>query len=398
MALFVVAIVVSGLLVLSTRYVRENVAWRATVTPLASIIGSGFLVVAPLLGHAVGRSAPFAMLSIVVVAYLVGGAIRYNMIQMEVTEAQGASDGVVALERAAGLALAFSYFISVTFYLRLLAAFVLRQDSEAGEFIERALTTALLVAIAGLGWWRGLGALERLEQFSVSVKLAVIAALVVAWSIHDAETYPWNVPEFSVADPWRTARVLAGFVIVVQGFETSRYLGAAYDTATRVRTMRIAQLASGAIYVAFVALCVPTFAALPARADETAIIELSAQVSAVLPPLLVMGAVMSQLSAAVADTVGAGGLVSQSAIGVRPITPQHGYLLVGIAGVILVWTADVFEIIAFASRAFTIYYAIQSLIASRYAVAARDRPRSFGYGLLSLLLLVAAVVAVPVEG
>jgi len=36
---------------------RNSDDWRATVTPLASIIGSGFLVVAPLLGYAVGSSA-----------------------------------------------------------------------------------------------------------------------------------------------------------------------------------------------------------------------------------------------------------------------------------------------------------------------------------------------------
>jgi len=33
--------------------VRHSRDWRATVTPLASIIGSGFLVAAPLLAHAV---------------------------------------------------------------------------------------------------------------------------------------------------------------------------------------------------------------------------------------------------------------------------------------------------------------------------------------------------------
>lgn len=33
--------------------VRNAILWRATVTPLASIIGSGFLISGPLLSHVV---------------------------------------------------------------------------------------------------------------------------------------------------------------------------------------------------------------------------------------------------------------------------------------------------------------------------------------------------------
>ncbi|MEK9672045.1 MAG: hypothetical protein VW268_06015 [Rhodospirillaceae bacterium] len=41
--------------------VTGNRIWRTTVTPLASIIGSGFLIVGPLLGKIVGAWAPAAM-------------------------------------------------------------------------------------------------------------------------------------------------------------------------------------------------------------------------------------------------------------------------------------------------------------------------------------------------
>ena len=40
---------------------RTSKSWHATVTPLASIIGSGFLVSAPLLILATGKLAPLAM-------------------------------------------------------------------------------------------------------------------------------------------------------------------------------------------------------------------------------------------------------------------------------------------------------------------------------------------------
>ncbi len=54
---------------LGARRVRSSEGWRATVTPLASIIGSGFLVLAPLLAATVGSWAPVAMTGIVMLAY-----------------------------------------------------------------------------------------------------------------------------------------------------------------------------------------------------------------------------------------------------------------------------------------------------------------------------------------
>ena len=53
--------------------------WKAMVTPLASIMGSGFLVSAPLLAGIVGNLAVVCMAVLLVLAYLVGGAIRFNI-------------------------------------------------------------------------------------------------------------------------------------------------------------------------------------------------------------------------------------------------------------------------------------------------------------------------------
>ena len=53
--------------------------WRATVTPLASIIGSGFLVLGPLLEHAYGGYAPLVMAWLCLVAWAFGAAIRFNI-------------------------------------------------------------------------------------------------------------------------------------------------------------------------------------------------------------------------------------------------------------------------------------------------------------------------------
>ena len=50
--------------------------WRATITPLAAIIGSGFLVLGPILDTAYGLYAPVVMAALCLGAYLFGAAVR----------------------------------------------------------------------------------------------------------------------------------------------------------------------------------------------------------------------------------------------------------------------------------------------------------------------------------
>lgn len=85
-----------------------------------------------------------------------------------------------------------------------------------------------------------------------------------------------------------------------------------------------------------------------------------ALVAAVLPAMLVVAAVMSQFSAAVADTAGGGGLFSEFSR--RRVSLQRSYLLVVLATIVVVWSANIFEIIVLASRAFAFYYFLQCLV------------------------------------
>ncbi|MFT7537822.1 MAG: hypothetical protein ACI85K_003783 [Hyphomicrobiaceae bacterium] len=390
--------------ILLSRRIRDNVAWRATVTPLASIIGSGFLVVVPLLGNAVGGYAPIAMMSVVVLAFAVGAAIRFNIKHLEplVTKSQ-ASLTIVRLDRASAIVLGFAYFISVAFYLRLLASFALRGLEIESELLELCVTTAILAFLGIAGWIRGLSFLERLEEYSVSIKLAIIAALVFGWAAHDVTL----VGEFDLAaslpknlDWWHVVRLMAGVLIVVQGFETSRYLGREYSPELRVVTMRRAQIISALIYVVFVSLTVPSFHLLGQEVSETAVIDLSRVVASILPSMLIVAAVMSQFSAAVADTIGTEGLLAQ-ALGKRWSLPANsGYVLVAVVGIALVWSSNIFAIIALASRAFATYYALQCLLAAMVASGCAPHRRrqpghALGFAALAILLLVAAVIAVP---
>ena len=60
----------------------------------------------------------------------------------------------------------------------------------------------------------------------------------------------------SVID-FQDLRVLLGLLIVVQGFETSRYLGKVFDALTRIQSSRLSQIISTVVYLVFIALATP---------------------------------------------------------------------------------------------------------------------------------------------
>jgi hypothetical protein len=355
----------SGLLVVSLRPKLQNsLTWRAVVTPLASIVGSGFLVIAPLLGKTVGGNAALAMLVIVVAAYAIGTILRFNIRHAEpLIDSANSTDTILLIERGSNILLSVAYVISVTFYIRLLSAFVFRNFSIESDLAANALTSSILAFIGFVGWHHGLRGLERLEKYSVTVKLCIIAALLAGLAYFD--TIHGFEPSGLVASTsslWDTARTLGGMLLVVQGFETSRYQGADYSAELRVRGMRTAQLVAAGIYLTFVILIAPLLHWLQVGAtDETSIIDLAGKAAIVLPSMLIVAAIMSQFSAAVADTVGAGGLLAEESA--QKLSSRLGYLLVAVLAIVLVWTFDIFEIIALASRAFAAYYLVQSLVA-----------------------------------
>jgi len=393
------AVAAVTLLLLFRPALRHSRIWRATVTPLASIIGSGFLIVAPLLDSAVNGWAPLVILGIVLLAYALGGVVRFNIRHLEPCLENGEiSKPLGVLTQLSAIALSFAYVISVTFYLRLLASFLLRAVDVEHDLMANVITTVILGFIGIVGSIRGLSALEELEEYAVNVKLAIIAALMfgLAWfdmdwamsgrdHFHFAKIYDWE----------HTLRVLAGVLIIVQGFETSRYIGNAYDAETRIRTMRYAQWLSGAIYFVFIGLALPMLSGFNAEPDETAIIGLTEKVAAILPLMLIIAAAMSQFSAAVADTVGAGGLLHE--VSAKRIRPRRGYALVTATGIALVWTANIFEIISLASRAFAFYYLLQTLtaLAVSYRVERHQWLYRIGQLFIAVLLALVVVFAIP---
>ncbi len=367
------AVVLGGYLALSKRLAGSS-NWKATVTPLASIMGSGFLVSAPLLGGLVGNLAVVCMAALLVLAYMVGGAIRFNIRHFEPIEdkGHGAAQDIAFLSR---IVLAGAYFISITYYLQLLAAFVLNAVGVRSAAAADGIVTVLLVTIAGIGLWRGLGKLESIEKYAVSLNLGMIAALLVALAIHNlqlARGGHWALPSISSTVDFHDFRVLLGLLIVVQGFETSRYLGDEHPPEQRIATMRSAQLMSTAIYLVFIALATVLFHD-GLGADVTAIIGMTAPVALVLPLLLAIAAIGSQFSAAVADSAGAGGLIED--VTRRKLSIRYAYLLILFVTVALTWETHVNQIIAYASRAFALYYALQCVVALVVAWQRQDLPR-----------------------
>jgi hypothetical protein len=385
-----VALTCGGYLAFSKRLASSR-SWKATVTPLASIMGSGFLISAPLLGGITGNYAVFCMAILLVIAYFIGGAIRFNIRHFEPIEREhGAAQEVALLSR---FVLAGSYFISVTYYLQLLAAFALHIIGVEGLAPARWVTTALLVFIGGIGMWRGLDELESVDKYAVSLNLGMIAALLIGLLIYNVELFvggEWKLPVVDAGIELHDVRVVLGLLIVVQGFETSRYLGNEHSAEERVSTMRAAQLISSAVYLLFLGLTTVLFRK-EMGANVTAIIEMCRPVALILPALLTFAAIGSQFSAAVADESGAGGLIRDLSGGRLPA--RYVYLLIMLVTVMITWETNVNQIIAYASRAFALYYTLQCVVA--LLVARKMGHSSIRFAAVALVCLAVFVFGVP---
>jgi len=372
--------------------------WRATVTPLASIIGSGFLVAGPILAHAAGTLAWAAMLGLCAIAYLFGMAIRYNIAARNGHgHRKPGSDNLGLLERASDLALSLAYFVSVAYYLNLFAAFGLRLGNVTDSGIIRLVASTVIVIIGILGALGGLKALERLEVGAVGLKLGLIGGLLAALVLGNALAIgagDWRWPAEDHAHGGAEIAILLGLVILVQGFETSRYLGESYDAPTRIRTMRWAQWMASAIYLVFVLLVTRYFAGnLPEQGGETAIIDMLADLGPALAPLIIAMALASQLSAAVADLNGAGGLLAETFQ--HRIKVKIGNLVTALAALGITWAADIYRIIAYASKAFVAYYALQCALATIRAWRAGDRGQACLFVAGIAIALIVIVFAEP---
>lgn len=401
LVMLLVAVIVV-LLALRPRVLRAPV-WRATVTPLASIIGSGFLVVGPILAHTAGHWAWLAMAGLCLTGYLFGAAIRQNIRLVEPMLAGPAPKAVRFLDHSSEYVLAFAYFISVAYYLNLFASFALRAESIIDPELARWVTSAVIASLGLTGALRGLHGLENIEAVAVGIKLGLIAGLLAALTVWLGGSLAHGtlvIPRMPHETGSHQLGILLGLIILVQGFETSRYLGAEYDRATRIRTMRYAQLLSSVIYILFILLITPLFrGSLPVRGGETSIIEILAPLGGTVAPIIIFAALASQLSAAVADMNGAGGLLNTATA--KRVTPRLAYAATAAVALAITWSANIYEIIVYASKAFVIYYGLQSALAALVAFRAGTPAkawRALPFAAAALLAVLVLLFGIPADG
>jgi hypothetical protein len=421
------ALAVGGILIFY-RPLAASSSWRATITPLASIMGSGFLVCVPLLYANIGNYAVLAMAGLLGLAYAVGSVIRFNIQYGEALfEKQSipadiqrdehrlhvahrnaahrvkARQATEFLEKASHVVLSTAYCISVSYYLQLLASFALQPLSLDRAWQGKLLVTFILSGIGAIGTARGLKGIERIERNVVGINLAMIAALIAGLIFHNIMTIgrgAWHLHHIAIAaDKFHLIRLLMGMLIVVQGFETSRFLGSEHSRQERIQTMKRAQLLSSGIYLIFIALMAVVINKNGSEGQTgiTAIVGFSVIVAPILPVLITITAIGSQFSAATADNAGCAGLLE--IIFKRRVPARFDYVIVAVLAIALTWATDVYQIISYASRAFALYYALQCVVAilviKRVPAVKAPKTKAGVYGLLAVFCTLITLFGIP---
>ncbi|MDQ6971006.1 MAG: hypothetical protein Q9M16_10895 [Mariprofundus sp.] len=363
--------------------------------PLASIFGSGFLVIVPVLASSVGAYSLLAMVVVAFVAFQAGAVVRHNILCAEPVLAAGKNRKAIMLERLSSLALVAAYIVSVCLYVHILSSFVLVFFEMDTAFNKSLLTTLVIGVITLIGVMGGLKPLEKMESWALYLTLLILTVLLFAFAFYDISSYveagSFSMPAMPQRSTWEMITIVAGTLIVVQGFETTRYLGRSFDTWTRILASRWSQYLSLTVYIVFVALALPIVATLNGDYAENSLILLAAEVSVLLVAPLIIAAGLSQFSAAVADTLAAAENMAEITHG--RVNQRWGYLLVGGIAMALAWSSSTFEIITLASRAFALYYLLQCFVGYSVCSNYRQRVRFIGVGLVLLFVLVFAVPA-----
>ena len=366
----------------------------ATVTPLASILGSGLLIIVPILERALGIYAVFGAIGICAFAWLVGTVIRHNVNVVGQQKKDGILNAMTGwLGRLGDVVIVIAYVISVALYLRIMAQYMVGFFISGGSTILEPIIACISVAlIIAIGIFHGFKGLDRLDRSSLAAVLGLTTVLGVVILLHDGVllgSSGLRFPPLPPAGPLEALLILGGLVITVQGFETVRYLGNRFDAVTRVRASRAAQLVSASIYIGFVAVATPLMGLGTSAGADITLLNITNRIAPWLALPLVLSAVLSQFSAAIADTEAArGNLTGLSSwfTGPRP------YLISGVAAIAIAATVPTFTLVTIASRAFAAYYAVEATIAFR---TSSGFFRKCGFALLALVLLAITIFAQP---
>jgi hypothetical protein len=154
---------------------------------------------------------------------------------------------------------------------------------------------------------------------------------------------------------------------------------------------RWAQIIATVVYIVFVGLALPVAYKLHGQYGDNSLIQLAAFAAGILVIPLVVAAALSQLSAAVADTMAAAGNLEE-------VTHQHfkqkyAYLWIGGAAIALTWSSDTYQLLAIASRSFAFYYLLQYMVGISVS---HSRVQQCGMTVVAAILGFITIFAVPV--
>lgn len=370
---------------------------RAAVTPLASIFGSGFLIIVPILERTLGAYAAAGMAAVLAIAWWAGNAVRHNIEFTEPKLADGSLDARTRrVETTANWIIVGAYVASVALYVRILAVFVVDYVSDGSAAAERVVACGVIVAIVMVGVTRGFHGLDVLERVAlvsvlvlVSILIGTFAALDIGRATGDGLHFAPMPPDVGLG---RAILVLGGMVITVQGFETVRFLGDEYDARTRIAASRLAQAVAVVVYLLFILVATPLMHSASGGQPDAELLGFVQRVAGILALPVVLCAVLSQFSAATADTVAADGNV-RVLPGVH-VSSRTVFLVIGVAGCSLAATLPTFTLVTVASRAFAAYYGLKAYVAMRTSTT---RGARVSRGALSVVMLLIAALALPAK-
>lgn len=291
-------------------------------------------------------------------------------------------------------AIAIAYVVSVALYLRILAQYALGTFSVSSDTWERAIVTALVAAIAAIGITRGFAGLDRMERVALAATLIIVVVLISSLAWYDAGHLQevlgarptWRPPAPSLTE----LATLGGLLITVQGFETVRFLGNEYHRDVRIAASRWSQAITSLVYVLLTLVAGPLLIVRHVDPAGQALLELIRGTLPLLAIPLVITAVGSQLSAAIADVVAA--VDGSHDLHWVPLSRELLYGLLAAAVVALAWTTNTYGLVALASRAFALYYSLTSIAAAATAPSLRGRA---GHGFMAAALAAIVVFARP---
>lgn len=374
--------------------IQDSERYQATVVPLANVMDVGFIVLSPIMVALVGYDAPLFMLGLCAVAIVTGFAISYNINNYE--PLIGTSDRVTVIDTASNWALFLASIANVGYYALLLSTLVLLPLDRYTDQSAAVWAAIVLAAIGVAGLAGKLDALDTIGARTTAFNLAAIFAVLfafVVYNVQEALGGRWEFPTYNPPNTPDDLRKLLGFFAMVQGFEASRYLGARFSAGLRISTMRLAQYISTIVFVVLIASTLILFTQVNVEPEATAIFEISEEVSAFLPYLILLAALGSQLSAITNAVTSRSELLLETTRG--RMHRRWTFPLLLVPAIALVLLTDVTQAVAIASRVFAAYFLLQAVIAGVLAYRAKAWWRIGLFAIIGMLMAIIMIFSIP---